>query len=303
MFRSKFVNFHVGQEGTNFTVHAQPLAMLSGTLNTLINGNMVEAKTGVINWKDTDEETFIRFCEFAYVQNYTPPMFSECTDNIEELKQAETSDFSVSKKDKKKSVNYPEPRRRQLIKSKLNNLLSKSDYPPPSPSLSFCQQFEPVSNTSPNQDFTPVLVGHAQLYVLADKYDVRELKNLVLHKLNNTLEKFTLHKARIADIMELVRFAYDNTPPSSQPGARAVFQNEAITGFDWPIKSTSSDNHNAINRKEKRVDGMRKLVTDFVVSKLDVVAESDAFLDYLHYGGDFVRDFWTVLWNSEAWVA
>ena len=97
MFRSKLVDFHVGPEGTNFTVHAQPLARLSQPLNTLINGNMLEAKTGVIDWKDTDEETFLRFCEFAYVQDYTPPRFGECS-NRDKPKQGdlETADLTGS---------------------------------------------------------------------------------------------------------------------------------------------------------------------------------------------------------------
>ncbi|KAN0080907.1 hypothetical protein V8E54_004111 [Elaphomyces granulatus] len=321
VFRSGFVNFHIGPEGTEFTVHAQPLARLSQPLNMLIYGKMLEATTGVIDWKDTDEETFIRFCEFAYVKNYTPPKFSECT-RVEEPKQAETPDFpfitSIPKRIIKKkpgtscankvigwpshdqeSSTLPEmkdnkTRRRQLM-SQLHNLFSENDYPPPSSNLTFYQQFDPVSNTSPHQDFTPVLVGHAQLYVLADKYDVRELKSLVLHKLYTTLEKFTLCEARIADVMELVRFAYDNTPPSPQPSAApsAVFQ--AANNI-----TTASGGSNC---KEKKVDGLRKLVTRFVVSKLDAVAESDAFLDLLHYGGDFVKDFWSVLWNSNAWVA
>jgi len=92
IFRSKFVNFHVGPERTNFTMHAQPFAGLSQVLNTLINGDMVEAKTGVIDWKDVDEETFVRFCEFAYVQDYTPPRFSECSDDREEPKQVEPAE-------------------------------------------------------------------------------------------------------------------------------------------------------------------------------------------------------------------
>jgi len=109
VFRSGFVNFHIGPERTEFTVHAQPLARLSPALNTLIYGDMLEATTGVIDWKDTDEETFIRFCEFAYVKNYTPPKSSECTYTSyrEEPKQAETPEPdlpSVPKKTNKKKT-------------------------------------------------------------------------------------------------------------------------------------------------------------------------------------------------------
>jgi hypothetical protein len=43
------------------------------------------------------------------------------------------------------------------------------------------------------------------------------------------------------------------------------------------------------------VGGLRQLVARYVVSKLEVVAESGAFLGLLRDGGDFVTDFWTML--------
>jgi hypothetical protein len=81
----------------------------------------------------------------------------------------------------------------------------KNRYPAPSSNLLFRKQFEPVSNNSLHQDFTPVLLGHAQLYLLADKYDVPELEKLVLHKLNHTLKESILYnEAHIASVVELV---------------------------------------------------------------------------------------------------
>jgi hypothetical protein len=269
VFRSKLVDFHVGPEGANFTVHAQPLARLSQPLNTLINGNMLEAKTGasVIDWKDTDEETFLRFCEFAYVQDYTPPRFGECSDNGDKPKQGdlETADLTGSGLVKLTKPTNPD-----------------NGYPAPLSNLLFRKQFEPVSNNSLHQDFTPVLFGHAQLYLLADKYDVPELEKLVLHKLNHTLKDSILYnEAHIANVMELVRFAYDNTPPSYQHEVTAISHSEA--------------NANTDGDKEKRVGSLRGLVAHYVVSKLDAVGESGAFLGLLRDGGDFVIDFWTML--------
>ena len=43
------------------------------------------------------------------------------------------------------------------------------------------------------------------------------------------------------------------------------------------------------------MDGLRKLVTSLVVSKLEMVAETRVFLDLLQDGGEFVKDFWTML--------
>jgi len=326
LFRSKFVNFQVGPEGTNFTIHAQPLARLSRALNALINGDMVEAKTGMIDWRDIDEETFLRFCEFAYVQDYTPPRFSGCTENREEpepepgpelglerpkLEQLEqqvmdswASNWAPTTVKRRKKDKYngweasDDTRKDDSAKSRLRNILSDSDYLPPSSNLSFHRQFETTSNTSPHQDFAPVFLGHARLYVLADKYDVRELKNLVLHKLYNTLKEFTLYKSRIADVIELVQFVYDNTPPSYQREAGAASQSEANPHRPVNTGGGSSSRQGA-NHEAKKVDGLRKLVTSLVVSKLEIVAETRVFLDLLQDGGEFVKDFWTVLWNNQ----
>ena len=112
-----------------------------------------------------------------------------------------------------------------------------------------------------------------------------ELEKLVLHKLYHTLKESNLYnEAHIASVVELVRFAYDNTPPSYQHEATAISYSEA--------------NANTSGDKEKRVDGLRQLVARYVVSKsskLDVVAESGALLGLLRDGGDFVIDFWIML--------
>jgi hypothetical protein len=311
LFRSKFINFQVGPEGTNFTIHAQPLARLSRVLNALINGDMVEAKTGMIDWRDIDEETFLRFCEFAYVQDYTPPRFGECTGNREEpeleppkleQQQAEMDSWdkwgSLAKKKKKDKLyngweaSDDDTRKDDSAKSRLRNTLSDSDYLPPSSKLSFHRQFETISNTSPHQDFAPVFLGHARLYVLADKYDVRELKSLVLYKLYNTLKAFTLYKSRIADVIELVQFVYDNTPPSYQCACEAGAISQSEANPDRPVNASGY-------HEERKMDGLRKLVTSLVVSKLEMVAETRVFLDLLQDGGEFVKDFWTVLWNRQ----
>jgi hypothetical protein len=69
-------------------------------------------------------------------------------------------------------------------------------------------------NSSPTEDYTPVLLGHAQLYVFGEKWGIEALKTLALHKLHKTLVSFTLYGARRTDIVELLRYAYsdEHTP-------------------------------------------------------------------------------------------
>lgn len=58
------------------------------------------------------------------------------------------------------------------------------------------------------EDYTPVFLGHARLYIFAEERMIDDLKTLCLHKLHKTLMSFTLCEDRRTDIVELVRYAY-----------------------------------------------------------------------------------------------
>ncbi|EZF50878.1 hypothetical protein H103_05699 [Trichophyton rubrum CBS 288.86] len=127
----------------------------------------------------------------------------------------------------------------------------------------FSEQFKPFSNVTADQDFTPVFLGHARLYVIADKYCIEELKELVLSKLYTTLKGFTPFPKRIGDLVMLIQFVYteDNTRGCSTP-----------------------------------IDPLRKLVTRYMTTVLKDVAMDSAFLGLLLEGGEFVSDFCTTVW-------
>jgi hypothetical protein len=152
---------------------------------------------------------------------------------------------------------------RKLEKVKLHNLLSDIDYPLPARHKQYMEQFVPHSNTSPMQDFKSVFLGHARLYALADNYGVEPLKELILYKLFKALKSFTIYETRVDGIIEFVRFSYKNTP--------------------------SYDNG---------VDGLRKLAARYIASVLDAIAKSEPFIKLLQEGGEFVKDFWNVIWNE-----
>ncbi|KAE8374445.1 hypothetical protein BDV26DRAFT_42727 [Aspergillus bertholletiae] len=121
--------------------------------------------------------------------------------------------------------------------------------------------FAPQGNKRTEEDFTPVFLGHARLYVLADKYGIEPLQQLVLHKLKQTLQNFKLCAENVTDIAELVRFTYANTPC-------------------------------LVTRK----DQLRTLVTMFIVYSLGRLGDDESFQDLLGEGGDFVVDFWQAVW-------
>ncbi|KAM5462378.1 hypothetical protein MauCBS54593_007997 [Microsporum audouinii] len=294
LISSNLFTFHVGPEKTPFIVHSEAVARQSPTLDTLINGGLVETHSRTVAWPDVDVDTFVRFCEFCFLSDYSPPSCSEDTSTdeakadiledtranredvspeplealaveapaeeppmeeppMEEPLVDETMEwgFSSRKKGKKKLPKPPKPR--LFFKDK--------EYSLPPYLAQAAEQFKPFSNVSASQDFTPVFLGHARLYVLADKYGIEPLKELVLYKLYTTLKGFTIFSKRAGDIIQLIKFTYENTPENT-----------------W-------------------AEDLRTLVTHYVASKLDDLAMNSEFHQVLDEGGDFVTDFWKLVWR------
>ena len=113
---------------------------------------------------------------------------------------------------------------------------------------------KPRGNQSAEEDYTPVFLGHVRLYVFAHRYDIKPLKALVLTKLHDTLCKFSLYEARFGDILELVRYTYENT--------------ESL----------------------KLRDPLRELVTHYVAYEAKKVAASEEGLELVGENGPFARD-------------
>jgi hypothetical protein len=120
---------------------------------------------------------------------------------------------------------------------------------------------EVTPNTGPAQDYTPVFLSHACLYVLADKYGIEPLSSLVLHKLHETLMSFTLYSVRTNDIIDLIRYIYSNTHDYGD-------------------------------------ERLRVLVLEYVASEVDVIGKSEAFHTLLAEGGAFVQDFWKIVQDN-----
>ncbi|KAI9042374.1 uncharacterized protein KD926_005669 [Aspergillus affinis] len=119
-------------------------------------------------------------------------------------------------------------------------------------------KFAPMGNDDHQEDFAPVFLGHAKLYILADRYNILSLADLVLQKLVVTLGDFKLCEDNISNVVELVQFVYEHT---------------------------------------RADDALRTLVTTYIVSVLGQIGESSAFRELLVDGGDFVHDFWQSVWK------
>jgi hypothetical protein len=283
----------VGEDKKAITVHAQAIAKQSHGLDVLMNGKMSEAENGETILKEVLEDTFVRFCQFAYTSDYETPAFtlSGKLESAHGLSSRTTSRSSSLSRSNARSVALQavelqpepvpetelvverlpdtvsewngwglEPKKDKKLASKsvaLRRKLDKKEYDIKTARSASMARCEIRENELSVEDYTPVFLGHARLYVFADEWGIEELKTLTLHKLHHTLITFTLFEARRTDIVELAKFAYSNeNTPDLEDG----------------------------------VDALRALVIHYVTCELESLIESPEFLSLLEQEGQFSRD-------------
>ncbi|CZR51297.1 uncharacterized protein PAC_01172 [Phialocephala subalpina] len=246
VFRSKQFVFVVGENQAAFTVHAAIIAKQSKALDVLINGSMGEASDGKAIFEDVEEDTFIRFCQFAYAGDYTTPDFTHIPiTELPDISPPAAISYGASTTDRDDSrfiepepvpdapvpaapvpvQDDPEPEpapadfgwgstpkkakkpsKRSLLRQSLHDQL----YDTETIRTILAGRCEVRQNSAPTEDYTTVFLGHAQLYVFAEKWGIKSLKTLALFKLHKTLTTFTLYAARRPDIVELLRYTFSN---------------------------------------------------------------------------------------------
>ena len=219
IFASKPFTFIV--QGKPLQVHAALISDCSEPLDRMINGQMSEAQQGFALLEDVDEGTFVRFIRWAYSKDYPAAEYTLAEVEDETSTQASKSETSKetvvviedlddawgsfgTRKDKKKKKHSSSSK--GSLKESFISQYESSWGTFPAYSLP-----TPRSNKSPLEDYTEVFLGHARMYVFAEKYDIQSLKKLALDKLQHTLSIFTLYPERVGDITALLRYVYANT--------------------------------------------------------------------------------------------
>ncbi|KAG6027398.1 hypothetical protein E4U19_002020 [Claviceps sp. Clav32 group G5] len=227
--------FVVGPKKRVFTIHSALVASLSPVLERLVNGDMLEAKKGSVVWEHVDEQTFVRFSQYAYMKTYEYPL---STDRPLTL-------------DKFRPLALPSPS--PSLGSPANNTYKPSRYPATlSPFTSSAFPFEPLPDpTGQNQqmqkgkmlwekfekqlsssephvamilaprictdyrdDDAEFLLSHARLYVFADCYGIKPLMRLSLSTLHYIL--VTVPEDRLTPrVVKLLQYCYENDTPAA----------------------------------------------------------------------------------------
>lgn len=209
---------------------------MSKPLNVLVHGHMKEAADGVAVWSQYDEETFVRFWQFAYTGDYTaakpeivPTPQTQSGDCDETVKEPSPEDypepppepepepepeyamydepvmfdgFAYSRGTKKGKGTFTGPPKRDQLWKQFKKL--DYDVPPPPPSS------EELPSPS-LMDHSEVFLSHARIYVLADYYDIEGLVVLSLKKLHRALINFELSRDRVDDVATVLDYCYANT--------------------------------------------------------------------------------------------
>ena len=189
----------------------------------MINGHLSEAQQGFAILEDVDEGTFVRFIRWAYNKDYPAPEHTLVKSSSETSVQKPTSEtpkdawgvkddddawsgWSSKKGKKKKKTGHPAPSQGSLWETFITHYDASSCGYSVDASIP-----GPRGNRAPEEDYSEVFLGHARMYVFAEKYDIQPLKTLALLKLHNTLSIFTLFPKRVGDITTLLKYVYANT--------------------------------------------------------------------------------------------
>ncbi|PKS06814.1 hypothetical protein jhhlp_006889 [Lomentospora prolificans] len=180
--------FLVGSEKKPYFLHSALVADQSRALNALVNSGMRESKERCAVWEHIDEQTFLRFSQFAYTGDYTGAAPSE--DKVERRNLSSARILPI-----------PDPK-------VYGNVRTSSIW------TNFVLLFPDTGlhlrRNGATDDYSEVFLSHARMYFFAEYYAIAKLQSLALQKLHRALVLFTPYRERIGDILKLIRYCYED---------------------------------------------------------------------------------------------
>lgn len=231
-------NFLVGPDCTCLSIHAGLVSGLSRPLDALMNnGQMEESTSRCAVLKDTEVDTFISFCEYAYTGQYVTPGYVDGDNEESALKGLPVFIFKGKdiKKPSKRQPNSP----RKTLEVALEGILDQNtdlDEDSPKPRIlhpynglwnDFVSRrgfaFAKLATVSPNPDF----LAHAKIYVFATRYLIDKLRMQALGSLHRDLRNFKLSNKNAKRILDLLEYTYKSTG-REEPGGKSQLRDLVI---------------------------------------------------------------------------
>ncbi|KAI0895394.1 hypothetical protein F4806DRAFT_80334 [Annulohypoxylon nitens] len=195
---SKPFKFVVGPSRKEFFVHAEALTKVSPVLRDLIATSMIEDTTVL---EDMDEEEFSRLCEYAYSGNCKVPVPNSDPPKLSVRPEGDA--FQIYRYQRRPLATYLDTYKGEHIK-----LLAQEYGQPPKVYINNPSYSSELSD----KDWTETLLRHANMYIIADRYDVAGLRQLACFYLHHILRSiFRDTWDSILAIEKLVRLTYENT--------------------------------------------------------------------------------------------
>ncbi|KAG5914776.1 hypothetical protein E4U61_005329 [Claviceps capensis] len=224
VLKSQPFKFVVGETKEEFFLHSSLVESKSEALGKMINGPFIEREQGYVVLENDDAKTVAAFAEFAYTGDYK--IASEMSPRSSKRKKTHqrTDDIGQSC-----SV-WSQPRNdhwKKFIQAHeygfQRPMCTDCGTEPPLFDRIICRNCgcrertremtvlpAPVLNAgSMETDFTEFFIAHVKVFLFADCYGVAELLELSIRKLHQALCGFRLSKARVGDVLALVRFCYE----------------------------------------------------------------------------------------------
>ena len=81
------------------------------------------------------------------------------------------------------------------------------------PALAAREEPVPGRENGPGESWLPIFLGHAEMYRIGDKYDIRALRDMSRAKLHRSLKFWLIYPddESMTDLTELLRYVYNNT--------------------------------------------------------------------------------------------
>ena len=245
-------------------MHSSAVAATSEPHRALVSGGLAESTTRSAELPDIEPEDFVRFLEYAYRGNYTVPSWTHdeslhALDNTKACTVPQSPPSQAPRPELDFTGLSKSQKRKLMLEIASERAILDTSTAKPDPHAALTEGYNIKPNAAACQDYTPVFLAHARLYSFADMRLCASLKELALCKLRGTLGAFELYPERVRDVVELVRYAYENGPDRNKKGVP---------------------------------NDLRELVVVYVADEVKTVGSDREFKALLEEGGEFVGDFW-----------
>lgn len=213
-----------------FTIHSALVAHQSPPLRALVSGRFKESVDGSVEWDEIEESTFTSLWQYVYTGDYDTPevCIIEVEPDVEEealepeaKAQPEAVAEPVEEAQPVPEVEYhwggfnvPEKKKRtKTTKQEVlwNDFRDSWTLEIPTESIAMGESQE--DDKPKVASFGDVFVHHAQVYVLADRYDIVQLMNVSCRKLHTALLEFDIEDKGLDDIVMLLNYCWGELIP------------------------------------------------------------------------------------------